>query len=76
MATREKIGDLYCILNWKEITRRYFSIPQPHFCNKMNGVSINNGKPKSFTKDELDTLQSALKDIAVKIYAAAERLNE
>lgn len=75
MTTRDKIGSAYPLINWAELNRQYFAFKTPSFNRKMNG-SEHHGKPAEFTADELGTLQSALKDIAVKIYSAAENLDK
>lgn len=75
MTTRDKIGSAYSLINWAELNRQYFPFRLPSFNRKMNG-SEHHGKPAEFTADELGTLRSAMKDVAVKIYSAAENLDK
>ena len=75
MTARDKLGYAFSLLNWTELCRRYMPISRPYFALKLNG-NVHQGILMELTEDETRILQSALKDIAVKIYSAAENLDK
>lgn len=53
-------------INCADITERYFHRSRSWFAQRLNN-NIVNGKPVSFTADELRTLRLALKELAVDL---------
>lgn len=63
---REALDPVIPVLNLAYIAESYFHKSRSWFSQRLNGASVN-GKPARFTREELETLAAALKDISRKI---------
>jgi seryl-tRNA synthetase len=70
LSIREKLEPALSIISVSYLAKNYFHKTPQWFYQRMNGNRIN-GKPAKFTKDEIDTLNHALKDISNKIGSIA-----
>lgn len=68
LTIKEKLEPILEGLNVSYISRRYFKRSPHWFYQRLNG-NIVNGKPASFTEQELSTLNLALHDIGEMILA-------
>ena len=66
-------GDLLRVVNGAYIAERFFGKSGSWFSQKLNG-NIKNGKPCSFTPEELTTLSNALHTIAIELQDLADEL--
>ena len=67
---REKLNSVLPVISVSFLAKTYFKKSPQWFYQRLNGNSVN-GKPAQFTPNELQTLHSALLDIAHKINASA-----
>ncbi|SZD72031.1 Uncharacterised protein [Candidatus Ornithobacterium hominis] len=63
---REKLTPILDFISTKYIAENYFEKTPQWFYQRLNGNQVN-GKTASFTDDEIETLNFALKDISKKI---------
>ena len=68
LALKSQLEEVLPILSVSFIAKNYFNKSRQWFYQKLNG-NIVNGKPAKFTKEEIKTLNSALKDLSEKIGA-------
>jgi len=68
LALKSQLEEVLPILSVSFIAKNYFNKSRQWFYQKLNG-NIVNGKPAKFTKEEIKTLNSALKDLSKKIGA-------
>ena len=66
LTVKEKLGEAARLLPLSYIAREYFGKTRSWLSHKMNGNVIN-GKPCTFSEEELATLRFALQDISRKI---------
>ena len=66
LTVAEKMGEISNMLSMAYIARTYFGKTRSWLAHKLHG-DIVNGKPSSFTDEELNTLKSALDDMSKKI---------
>ncbi|GAB6007989.1 DUF5053 domain-containing protein [Dysgonomonas reticulitermitis] len=59
---REKLKEVLPVISVSHLAKTYFHKTPQWFYQRLNG-NIVNGKPASFTKDELNVLKNALTDI-------------
>lgn len=65
-AIKLQMQEVADIISLSYLAKRYFNKSRSWLYQRMNG-NIVNGKPARFTEDELETLNSALKDISQKL---------
>lgn len=63
MTYRLQMGEVLEILNLSYIAKKYFGRTQSWLSQRINGCIVN-GKKATFTESEINTLNSALSDIA------------
>lgn len=69
----ERFGYLSRTLSMANVARTYFGKSTAWMSQKLNG-HVKNGKPVTFTPEELGTLKDAIKDIARRLTDAADSL--
>ncbi len=68
LKIKEQMESISEIISMSYIARTYFNKTKSWLSQRINGLHVN-GKPATFTDDELDTLNRAFKDISKKIGA-------
>ena len=63
MTYRLQMGEVLEIVNLSYIAKKYFGRTQSWLSQRINGCIVN-GKKATFTESEINTLNSALSDIA------------
>ena len=71
---RYQLGEVMEIVNLSYIAKKYFGRSQSWLSQRINGCIVN-GKRASFTENEIQTLKSALSDIANIINSSLERIS-
>lgn len=66
LAIKEKMNELLPAISLSFIAKNYFNKSRQWITQRLNG-SIVNGKPASFTKEEIETLRFALSDLGKKL---------
>ena len=60
-------------ISWTDLSRTYFGKSSSRLYHKMDGRD-GNGKPTSFTAEEIEELKGALLDLSNRIRRAAESI--
>lgn len=71
-TARQVLADVYEEINWAYLAKNYFGKSRSWLYHKFSG--INNGAADDFNDIDRDKLKAALKDIAQRVSAAADRL--
>lgn len=71
-TVRQVLADVYEEVNWAYLAKNYFGKSRSWLYHKFSGQ--NNGKEDDFSDIDRERLRSALKDIALRINGAADRL--
>ncbi len=71
-TVRQVLDDIYEEVNWAYLAKNYFGKSRSWLYHKFNGV--NNGKDDDFSDIDREKLRASLKDIAVRVNEAADRL--
>lgn len=71
-TARQVLADVYEEINWAYLAKNYFGKSRSWLYHKFSG--INNGTVDNFNDIDRDKLKAALKDIAQRVSAAADRL--
>lgn len=66
LSVAEQMGEVTKIVSMSYIAKEYFGKSRSWLFQRLNGNAVN-GKPATFTPDELLTLKNALSDIARRI---------
>lgn len=66
IVVRQQLGDILPILPLSYIAENYFGKSKAWFYQRLNGNTVN-GKPASFTEEEVKTLNFALQDLSQKL---------
>lgn len=66
IVLRQQLESVLPILPLSYIAEKYFGKSKAWFYQRLNGNAVN-GKPASFTEDEIKTLNFALQDLSKKI---------
>lgn len=74
-STKAKVQDILTDISWRSIAAGYFHKSVSWFYQRLNGID-GNGKATDFTPEERAQLRLALCDLADRIRAAADRLDE
>lgn len=72
MTARQVLADVYEEVNWAYLAKNYFGKSRSWLYHKFSGM--NNGVEDDFSDIDRNTLKAALKDIACRVDAAADRL--
>ncbi len=72
MTARQVLADVYEEVNWAYLAKNYFGKSRSWLYHKFSGM--NNGVEDDFSDIDRNTLKAALKDIACRVDAAANRL--
>lgn len=67
------LNDILLTISWKEVANEYFNKSASWFYQRFDNMKVN-GKPASFTDEELKQLKEALNDIADRIRIASDKL--
>lgn len=70
---KQRMGDIYLAVSWREIARTYFDRSVPWFQHKMYGIDGNGGSG-GFTDEEAQQLRGALADLSNRIRKAADSI--
>lgn len=70
---RQKLYDLLVAISWADLSRTYFGKSSSWLYHKMDGRD-GNGKPTTFTPEEIQTLKGALVDLSDRIRRAADSI--
>jgi hypothetical protein len=70
---KQKLSDIISDINIGELAIRYFEKSPSWLYHKFDGID-GNKKPNDFNSEELETLKDALRDLAKRINAAADKL--
>lgn len=70
---KQRLDDILLNISWLHIARPYFGKSASWFYHKLDGID-GNGKEDGFTQEEALQLKAALKDLAFRISAAADRI--
>lgn len=70
---KQRMGDIYLAVSWREIARTYFDKSVPWFQHKMYGID-GNGGTGGFTEEEAQQLRGALADLSNRIRKAADSI--
>ncbi len=62
-------------INFSEVARRYFGRTSQWLTQRLHGNEVN-GRPATFKIEEATTFAQALRDMAVRLNAAAERIEQ
>lgn len=71
-TVRQVLDDIYEEVNWAYLAKNYFGKSRSWLYHKFNGM--NNGKDDDFSDIDRDKLRASLKDIAIRVNEAADRL--
>lgn len=71
-AVRQVLDDIYEEVNWAYLAKNYFGKSRSWLYHKFSGA--NNGKDDDFSDVDREKLRASLKDIAVRVNEAADRL--
>lgn len=71
-TVRQVLQDVYEEVNWAYLAKNYFGKSRSWLYHKFSGR--NNGAADDFTPADRDRLRQALRDIALRVNAAADRL--
>jgi hypothetical protein len=66
LVMKQKMKDIIPAVSWVYIAKTYFNKTDAWLYQRING-NIVNGKPASFTPQELDTMKYALSDLSNKL---------
>jgi hypothetical protein len=66
LVLKSQLKEILPVLSVSYIAKNYFDKSRQWFYQKLNG-NIVNGKPAKFTKEEIETLNFALKDLSKKL---------
>lgn len=69
----DNIKDIALYLKWGNISEDYFGFSRSWIYQRLNGYD-GNGNPCEFTDSQKETLREALRDLAQKLNAAAEKI--
>ena len=69
----KQLADLLVAISWADLSRTYFGKSSSWLYHKMDGRD-GNGKPTSFTAEEIEELKGALLDLSNRIRRAAESI--
>lgn len=69
---RQILNDIYEEVNWAYLAKNYFGKSRSWLYHKFSG--LNNGVEDDFNEKDRQTLKDALRDIASRINAAADKL--
>ncbi len=69
---RQILNDIYEEVNWAYLAKNYFGKSRSWLYHKFSGM--NNGVEDDFNEKDRQTLKDALRDIASRINAAADKL--
>jgi hypothetical protein len=70
---KKKLEPILGFITLSEIATKYFNRPRHWLYARING-NIINGKPVRFTDDELNTFQTALRDIAERLVVVSQNI--
>ena len=70
---RQKLYDLLVAISWADLSRTYFGKSSSWLYHKMDGRD-GNGKPTTFTPEEIQKLKGALVDLSDRIRRAADSI--
>ena len=70
---KKQLADLLVAISWADLSRTYFGKSSSWLYHKMDGRD-GNGKPTSFTAEEIEELKGALLDLSNRIRRAAESI--
>ncbi len=73
LTVRERLEKVLPFISVSALAKKDFGKSASWFYQRLNGNAIH-GKTAAFTKEELRTLSSALKDVAAKLSQAAEKV--
>lgn len=71
-SVRQVLNDVYEEVNWSYLAKNYFGKSRSWLYHKFSGV--NNGVADDFSDIDREKLKYALKDIAQRVNAVADRL--
>lgn len=71
-TVRQALEDVYEEINWAYLAKNYFGKSRSWLYHKFSGT--NNGVADDFSDIDRDKLRNALKDIALRVNAVADRL--
>lgn len=71
-TVRQVLQDVYEEVNWAYLAKNYFGKSRSWLYHKFSGR--NNGVADDFSEADRDRLRAALRDIALRVSAAADRL--
>lgn len=71
-SVRQVLDDVYEEVNWAYLAKNYFGKSRSWLYHKFSGR--NGGAPADFSDVDRDRLKAALRDIAARVNAAADRL--
>lgn len=66
LAIKEKMNELLPAISLSFIAKNYFNKSRQWITQRLNGSMVN-GKPASFTKEEIEILRFALSDLGKKL---------
>lgn len=69
----DNIKEIALYLKWGNISEDYFGFSRSWIYQRLNGYD-GNGNPCKFTEAQKETLRKALRDLAQKLNAAAEKI--
>lgn len=72
-SMKKRLADLLVAISWADLSRTYFGKSSSWLYHKMDGRD-GNGKPTSFTAEEIEELKGALLDLSNRIRRAAESI--
>ena len=72
-SMKKQLADLLVAISWADLSRTYFGKSSSWLYHKMDGRG-GNGKPTSFTAEEIEELKGALLDLSNRIRRAAESI--
>ncbi|MDE7374648.1 MAG: DUF5053 domain-containing protein [Odoribacter sp.] len=73
LSMKKRLADLLVAISWADLSRTYFGKSSSWLYHKMDGRD-GNGKPTSFSLEEIEILKGALIDLSDRIRRAAEKI--
>lgn len=70
---KQTLSDILLDISWARVSTRYFGKSRSWLHQKLDGVNSNGGEG-GFSEIERNQLRNALKDLATRIDAAANRI--
>ena len=66
LVMKQKLADITPAISWVHVAKKYFNKTDAWLYQRINGNTVN-GKPATFTTEEINTLKHALSDLSDRL---------